>query len=197
MYLTATFKSIITETLTDDLSVLTALLGKYADSGEEFNLDEIFYAFTLASFSTMAFGLNLGVLTPEGINTVPFGECCRSTADDGKMLTGPALFSPCTAKAFDAAQMILSIRTVNPLWKTFERFTKEGKEMREAVAIMNDFAYKVIDDVSILYLSASRIVLTPAVLKSPRECAKLLRVRSLAKIFWLYTLLSATSMGLP
>lgn len=68
------FRTIITNSLRADLETLHSVLNNYSATGEEFDLSALFHAFTLSSFSHMAFGLQIGVLTTEGVQNVPFGE---------------------------------------------------------------------------------------------------------------------------
>jgi hypothetical protein len=38
-------------------------------------------------------------------------------------------------------------RALNPFWKLTERFSSEGREMKEACAVLDQFAYNIIDQV--------------------------------------------------
>lgn len=70
----------------------------------------------------MAFGQDLHALSTESDAPIPF------------------------AAAFDEAQVISNARFTNPLWPITEFFTGERAKMREATKVLDDFAYRVIDE---------------------------------------------------
>lgn len=105
----------------EDLKKLVRVIGHYADRGESFALDKLFFRFTLSSFSHMTFGQrDVGAL--ETGEPVPFAE------------------------SFDKAQHILDRRFNDPLWKIKEVFGSSGREMRAAIKVLDDFSYSIIDE---------------------------------------------------
>ncbi|GAA5998531.1 uncharacterized protein JCM10292_002763 [Rhodotorula paludigena] len=116
------FKGVITASLETNLQKLLAVIGRHADRGEDFDLSALFFRFTLNSFAEMAFGQDLHALSTETDAPIPF------------------------AAAFDEAQVISNARFTNPLWPITEFFTGERAKMREATKVLDDFAYRVIDE---------------------------------------------------
>ncbi|ORY63681.1 putative cytochrome P450 monooxygenase [Leucosporidium creatinivorum] len=116
------FRGIITQSLDANLEKLLAIIRRHADKGEEFSLDALFFRFTLNSFADLAFGVDVGALSTESDEPVPF------------------------AAAFDFAQSILALRFTNPFWKITERFSGQAKAMEEASKVLDDFAFKIIDE---------------------------------------------------
>ncbi|ORY63680.1 putative cytochrome P450 monooxygenase [Leucosporidium creatinivorum] len=115
------FRGIITESLDSNLEKLLAIIRRRADAGEEFDLDTLFFRFTLNSFAEMAFGTDVGALSLDSDEPVPF------------------------AAAFDFAQSVLDRRFNNPFWKIVERFNGQHQKMKEATKIIDEFAYSIID----------------------------------------------------
>jgi len=87
-----------------------------------FDLADLFFRFTLNSFAEMAFGQDLGSLSTETDEQIPF------------------------ALAFDEAQVISNGRFTNPLWPVLEFFNGKRARMAKLVKVMDDFAYGVIDE---------------------------------------------------
>lgn len=56
------------------MSKLMTIIGRHADNGTEFDISELFFRFTLSSFSEMAFGSNFGALSTETDEPVPFAK---------------------------------------------------------------------------------------------------------------------------
>jgi hypothetical protein len=54
------------------MNKLMTITGRRADEGTTFDLSELFFRFTLSSFSEMAFGSNFGALSTETDEPVPF-----------------------------------------------------------------------------------------------------------------------------
>lgn len=115
------FKETIGAVLKEELKELREILEKRAESGEEFDLQNLYYRFTLSSFMKMAFSEDIGCLSrPE--DPVPFAE------------------------SFDYAQGVLDKRLPNPTWKITEKFSKQGKMMRESCKVIDDYAFGQIAD---------------------------------------------------
>ncbi|GAA5992515.1 hypothetical protein JCM10908_000857 [Rhodotorula pacifica] len=118
IFTASNFKGIITSSIQDHLRQLVAVIGEHADRGDEFDLADLFFRFTLDSFTEMAFGRSTNSLKES--RPVPF------------------------AIAFDYAQVAMDIRFNNPLWWMIEPFNGNRRKMQEAVRIMDDFAYDII-----------------------------------------------------
>lgn len=57
----------------------------------------------------------------------------------------PSLTILLLPQAFDFAQKVLLDRILNPFWRFTERFSAKGRQMRESVKIVSDYAYEIID----------------------------------------------------
>lgn len=115
------FRGVITRAIDDDIAKLTTIIGNHADAGREFDLAALFFAFTLSSFTSMAFGQDIGALKIDDDTPVPF------------------------AVAFDFAQSRMDSRVFEPLYPLTELFSSDGRKMRAAVKTISDFAYDIID----------------------------------------------------
>ncbi|GAA5997838.1 hypothetical protein JCM5350_002745 [Sporobolomyces pararoseus] len=116
------FKGVISQSIDTNMSKLMTIIGRHADSGTTFDLSELFFRFTLSSFSEMAFGSNFGALSTETDEPVPF------------------------AKAFDYAQVVMNRRFTNPFWQLTEWFDGTRARMIAANKVMDDFAFAVIKE---------------------------------------------------
>ncbi|KAE8227149.1 hypothetical protein CF319_g349 [Tilletia indica] len=88
-------------------------------------LPELFFRYTLNSFSRMAFGTDIGCLTKDPV--------CLET---------PVPF----AVAFDYAQLIINLRILTPMFQLVDLITPRGRNMRKAVNTIREFAGGIIDD---------------------------------------------------
>ena len=118
------FEGVISDCINEDLSIVQQIFDKRSVDGQSFDLSSIFFAFTLSSFTKICFGADLGCLTPDMDND-----------------TQPPPF----AVAFNAAQVTLNRRFVNPWWKFTEMISGTGRRHREAVKIIDDTAYGFVD----------------------------------------------------
>ncbi|GAA6058972.1 hypothetical protein JCM10212_001682 [Sporobolomyces blumeae] len=116
------FKGCISQSIEANMSRLLTIVGRHADSGATFDLSDLFYRFTLSSFAEMAFGTDIGALSTETDEPVPF------------------------AKAFDYGQIVMNRRFTNPAWPITEYLDGTRSRMNNATKIMDDFAYKVINE---------------------------------------------------
>lgn len=116
------FKGVISQSIDANMSKLMTIIGRHADNGTEFDISELFFRFTLSSFSEMAFGSNFGALSTETDEPVPF------------------------AKAFDYGQVVMNRRFTNPFWNVTELFDGTRAKMNAANDVMDTFAYKVIKE---------------------------------------------------
>jgi cytochrome P450 len=114
------FREIICVVFEEETKKFLKIMEEKVNSGEVFDLQELFYRFTLDSFGKITFGLDFNCLTN---------------------LKNPVKF----AADFDLAQTITNKRVTNPyLWRYNEMFTDEGRKMREACKYLSDFAYNII-----------------------------------------------------
>ncbi|GBB96249.1 hypothetical protein RclHR1_02710008 [Rhizophagus clarus] len=114
------FREIICVVFEEETKKFLKIMEEKANSGEIFDLQELFYRFTLDSFGKITFGLDFDCLTN---------------------LKNPVRF----AAEFDLAQSITNKRITNPfLWRFNEMFTDEGRKMREACEYLTNFAYSII-----------------------------------------------------
>ncbi|KAK0541279.1 hypothetical protein OC835_000263 [Tilletia horrida] len=88
-------------------------------------LPELFFRYTLNSFSRMAFSSDIGCLTHD--------PTCLST---------PVEF----ATAFDYAQVVINKRLMLPAFRVVEALTGTGKKMDQAITTIQNFAGGIIDD---------------------------------------------------
>ncbi|GAA5838846.1 hypothetical protein JCM5353_003486 [Sporobolomyces roseus] len=116
------FKGVISQSIDTNMSRLMTIIGRHADNGTVFDLSELFFRFTLSTFSEMAFGSNFGALSTETDQPVPF------------------------AKAFDYGQVVMNRRFTNPFWQFTEYLDGTRAKMNAASKTMDTFAYKVIQE---------------------------------------------------
>ncbi|KAK0549074.1 hypothetical protein OC846_004231 [Tilletia horrida] len=106
------------------LDQTTASKGSNKDPQGVIVLPELFFRYTLNSFSRMAFGTDIGCLTHD--------VSCLST---------PVPF----AVAFDYAQLVINERILMPGFQFFEIFSSQGKKMKQAISTIRTFAGQIID----------------------------------------------------
>lgn len=56
------FRNHVQETVQEDLTTLSSLMDRLVEKGQQVNLQDIFFRFTLSSFATMAFSTTMGCL---------------------------------------------------------------------------------------------------------------------------------------
>jgi cytochrome P450 len=93
-------------------------LDSYAASETVFDLQELFYRFTMDSFCKIAFDYDLQSMDKDAQD--PF------------------------AIAFEQAQNHMKYRFVNPLWRLEELFTSKGAKQKANCKIVRDFALEVV-----------------------------------------------------
>lgn len=54
------------------------------------------------------------------------------------------------AQAFDYAQKVMATRFNDPFWPIKEKFSEEGRKMRAAIKVLDEFSYNIIDQRKLL-----------------------------------------------
>lgn len=118
------FKTYVQETIQKDSVTLNLLVEDAVKTGVKVNLADVFFRFTLSSFSQMAFSADL--------------ECLPSNVEGLKTRNQ-------FADAFDYAQLVVDNRFIDtfPLW--LEYFNPQGAQMRKSIKILKEYCYKIID----------------------------------------------------
>lgn len=120
IFTVSSFKAIITQTIREDCALVEKLIETYARQGTVFNLQELYFKFTLSSFVKIAFSQDIKSLSePDRPDT--FGD------------------------AFNYAQKVLDMRFVQPWWKIAERFNETGRKMRAARKIVEEFTTNIVE----------------------------------------------------
>lgn len=129
------FRTIVQSVVHDELHTVAGLMQSVATasstgtggggSSSVVTLPEIFFRYTLSSFSKMAFSADIG--------------CLRS---DAKCLQEVVPF----AVAFDSAQDHINSRFTRPGWQLWERYTEGGRKMKEYTKVMRGFAAGIIKE---------------------------------------------------
>lgn len=122
----ANFNSHIQNTVHHDLGKLDKLLGALAANGRRVELQDLFFRFTLDTFTTMAFSADIDCLP-----------------------TDPAALEKSVefAVAFDSTQGIMDNRFFDPLRGVLEYlpWNAQGRKMRDSIRRLNRFCYATID----------------------------------------------------
>lgn len=118
------FKSYVQDTIHHDLDLLNSLCRDAARSKRELNICDVFFRFTMSTFSTMAFSADLNCL-PDNV--------------DGLKLRNEF------ADAFDDAQLIADNRFFDPLPLWLELFNSQGARMRRNIKVLRNYCYRIID----------------------------------------------------
>lgn len=118
------FRTCVQQTIDSDLLKMEKLLTNVAKEKVSINLPDLFFRFTLSSFSQLAFSADVECL-PESVE----GLNIRNSFAD----------------AFDFAQLVADERFVAifPLW--LEHFTPTGFKMRKALKTLQTYCYRTID----------------------------------------------------
>ncbi|KAJ3328244.1 hypothetical protein HDU76_010321 [Blyttiomyces sp. JEL0837] len=112
------FKDFVGVVFTDEMESLNNRLSQFAESNAVFDLQDIFFRFTLDGFCKIGFGIDLHSMTEE--KPVPF------------------------AAAFDQAQLRMMHRFVLPLWRLEELLLPIGKSHAEHVKTIRTFGLNMI-----------------------------------------------------
>ncbi|PWA84611.1 cytochrome P450 704B1 [Artemisia annua] len=99
---------------------LSSILSQAAFKHQQLDIQELLMRMTLDSICKVGFGVEIGTLAP--------------SLPDNRF-----------AKAFDAANIIVTLRFIDPLWK-IKKFLRVGSEaiLDESIKIIDDFTYSVI-----------------------------------------------------
>ncbi|KAJ1028488.1 hypothetical protein NDA16_001654 [Ustilago loliicola] len=118
------FRTHVQNTIQRDLSKLNKLYQEASQKNVEINLPDLFFRFTLSSFSLMAFSADIKCLPTE-------------VAELDKVVE--------FAANFDYAQRVMDERFVDPLFKLTELFSAQGRRMRKTIKALHGFCYEIID----------------------------------------------------
>ncbi|EEF39957.1 cytochrome P450, putative [Ricinus communis] len=99
---------------------LSSILSHASFHNKEIDMQELFMRLTLDSICKVGFGVEIGTLAPD-------------------------LPDNCFAQAFDTANIIVTLRFIDPLWKV-KKFLNVGSEalLEKSIKIIDDFTYSVI-----------------------------------------------------
>lgn len=118
------FRTHVQNTIHRDLAILNKLFRDASSKNTELNLPDLFFRFTLSSFSLMAFSADI--------------KCLPSNVGD---LSKVVEF----AANFDYAQRVMDERFVDPLARFTELFSPQGRKMRRTIKELHSFCYEIID----------------------------------------------------
>ncbi|CAO1625864.1 unnamed protein product [Sympodiomycopsis kandeliae] len=119
------FRTLVQGVVHNELSTVAGLMQGISSNSQSITLPEIFFRYTLSSFSKMAFSADIGCLDK-----------------DPKCLQEAVPF----AVAFDSAQDHINKRFTRPGWQLWERFTDGGKKMKQWTGVMRSFALDIIKE---------------------------------------------------
>ncbi|EST07807.1 Cytochrome P450 [Kalmanozyma brasiliensis GHG001] len=118
------FRTHVQSTIQRDLSKLNQLFRDGSAKNTEIDMADLFFRFTLSSFSLMAFSADI--------------ECLPT---DVQGLERVVEF----AANFDYAQRVMDERFVDPLARYTEFFSSQGRKMRRTIKELHNFCYEIID----------------------------------------------------
>ncbi|PWN54133.1 cytochrome P450 [Violaceomyces palustris] len=126
-----TFDGMISRTVSEGCGHLQSLLSEHADKpGDSFGIHEIFEDLAMDTFFRVAFNEPVDSLR----SSHRLGPSGSSQAEQYKDFS----------KAFGTAIKVLDMRFVNPCWRMGERFSKSGKEIKDALKVIHGFAGEII-----------------------------------------------------
>ncbi|SPO44319.1 related to Cytochrome P450 [Moesziomyces antarcticus] len=118
------FRTHVQTTIQRDLGKLNKLMHDASTKDTPINLPDLFFRFTLSSFSLMAFSADI--------------KCLPS---DVASLDKVVEF----AANFDYAQRVMDERFVDPMAGFTELFSAQGRKMRRTIKALHNFCYEIID----------------------------------------------------
>lgn len=112
------FKLYVEHSFKQHMQQVHGILTTKCKTKAEFDLQELFFKFTLDTFTHIGFGVDLGSLLSDG--------------------------PPAFATAFDRAQATINFRFFNPFWKFTEAVTPAGWQFRQDIRTVRAFARHVL-----------------------------------------------------
>ncbi|KAF9160853.1 hypothetical protein DFQ26_005127 [Actinomortierella ambigua] len=118
VFSTKIYRQLIDGCFHDHTQHLCRVLDQAAVAGKPVDLQALFLRLTLDAFAKLSFGLDIDSLGKDGQD--PFGS------------------------AFDFAVQQTDMRFLNPLWRITEVFSGNARRMRQAVAVIDQYAFDAI-----------------------------------------------------
>ncbi|PWY98457.1 cytochrome P450 [Testicularia cyperi] len=118
------FRTHVQSTIQRDLRSVNQLLNDASRKHVEINLPDLFFRFTLSSFSLMAFSADI--------------KCLPTKSEDLEKVVE-------FAANFDYAQRVMDERFVDPIARFTELFSAQGRKMRKTIKALHEFCYEIID----------------------------------------------------
>jgi cytochrome P450 len=118
------FKTYVQETIQNDVGTLISLMQDSATKNTSINICDVFFRFTMSSFSQMAFSADL--------------ECLPGDVEGLKIQNE-------FANAFDYAQLVVDNRFTDILPMFLELFNSQGAKMRKSIKTLKSYCYQIID----------------------------------------------------
>ncbi|KAJ3292531.1 Protein kinase alk2 [Rhizoclosmatium sp. JEL0117] len=112
------FKDYVRNVFSTEMESFSKVLDTHAETGETFDLQELFFRFTFDSFTHIGFGVDVGTMSTAG--TIPF------------------------MAAFDAVQKRTSIRMFTPLWLYVEYWNGEAKINEQQIKLIREFGHSIV-----------------------------------------------------
>ncbi|KAF9177243.1 hypothetical protein BGZ51_007511 [Haplosporangium sp. Z 767] len=118
VFSTKIYRALIDGAFTTHSLQLCSVLDRAAQEGRPVDLQALFLRLTLDAFAKLSFGLDINSMGKDGKD--PFGS------------------------AFDYAVVETDERFMNPLWRITERLTFKSNKMKQAVQVIDKYAYDAI-----------------------------------------------------
>lgn len=118
------FRTHVQNTIQRDLGTVNTLFRDASSKRMQINLPDLFFRYTLSSFSLMAFSADIKCL-PEKVEAL---------AESVEFATN-----------FDYAQRVMDERFVDPLARFTEYFSSQGRKMKRTIKALHEFCYDIID----------------------------------------------------
>ncbi|KXS21401.1 cytochrome P450 [Gonapodya prolifera JEL478] len=122
------FRDFFSRDFIDTCDHLSEILTTASNQGLVVDIQDLLLRCTMDSFTRLAYGKDAGALS------------MKWAAKNGRMVMEPNAF----ANAFDTAMKISFQRGAKPLWWIFERLDGTGKQLKEAMEIIDNFAADVL-----------------------------------------------------
>ncbi|KAF9977408.1 hypothetical protein BGZ65_007404 [Modicella reniformis] len=118
VFSTKIYRALIDGPFTTHSLQLCSVLDRAAQEGRPVDLQALFLRLTLDAFAKLSFGLDIDSMGKDGRD--PFGS------------------------SFDYAVVATDERFMNPLWRLTDKLTSKGSKMRQAVKVIDSYAYDAI-----------------------------------------------------